>query len=236
MSPPSAVPTNTAAAAVANQGTQQQHQVPKDNSPRIPSAAPPPYTPPVRSSHTNLHPFMTMAARSIPLSDLQQSLLQQQPIPTTERPITTHVLGNLADEACETEAVEDIAMFPLTIRINTSINVNKNDNIVCLSESPTQHANAIAAAVTKAIEDSSSGNCGIPMVDGDGNPRPIRIEVDAGTVVDGQRNMVGTEAVVLNILRQREDMRKRRQQSDNEDENNGSENQGEPSAKRRRSS
>lgn len=209
--------------------------MPKDNSPRMSGAAPPPYTPPARQP--SLHSFINMAAaRGIPLSELQQALV------ATQRTIATHVLNDAADDACADTDGADGSLYPLTMRINTSINVTKNDNIVCLSDTPTQHANAIAAALTKAIEDSSSGGCGIPMVDGDGNPRPIKIEVDAGFVVDGQRNIIGTEASVLNILRQREETSqgtavplRRRRQDDDEGDNEGSEEQGEPSTKRRRS-
>lgn len=220
------------------------HQLPKDNSPRMADAAPPPYTPPVRLQNIHLQPFM--ATRGIQLSELQQRLLQQQSVPPTQRPVTTHVLSDTADEAYSEEAAAaaeaGLPFLPLSIRINTSINVSKNNNIVCVTDSPTQHANAIASAVTKAIEESSSGNCGIPMVDGDGNPRPIRIEVDAGTVVDGQGNIVGSEAIILNILRQRDEIRQqrewaernaRRRQREDEDEVGGD--AGESSAKRRRS-
>lgn len=190
---------------------------------------------------------MVVASHSLPLSGLQQTYLRQQQQPvinTTQRTLTTHVLNDTADEAYCGEEDTEASLFPLTMRINTAISVSKNDNIVCLSDTPTQHASTIAAAVSKAIEQSSSGSCGIPMVDGDGNPRPIRIEVDAGTVVDGQRNVVGTEAAVLNILRQREVMRQqqgsreRRERVSDEgwgNEGGASESLGEPSSKKRRS-
>ena len=82
------------------------------------------------------------------------------------------------------------------------------------------------------------------MVDGDGNPRPIKIEVDAGLVVDGQNNLVGTESAVLKILQQREaqrqaaDLRRRRESvnGDEDEADEADEAEGQPSVKRSRSS
>jgi hypothetical protein len=127
---------------------------------------------------------------------------------------------------------EDEAISPLTLRINTSINITKSNNLVCLTDTPTSHANAIAEAVTQAIQRTSSGNCGIPMIDGNGNPRALRIEVDAGMVVDGTGNVVGSQKVIDEVLRQRGELRRhdlRRQREDSESIDSV------PSFKRRRS-
>lgn len=106
----------------------------------------------------------------------------------------------------------------ISLRINTSITVSSNDNMVCLAETPADHANAIAEAVVKAIQQHSSGQCGIPMIDEEGRPRPIRIEVDAGLTVEGTGNVIGKEAVVAEVLRQKgQCLRRRRQESDHDD-------------------
>ena len=107
----------------------------------------------------------------------------------------------------------------ISLRINTSITVSSNDNMVCLAETPAEHANAIAEAVVKAIQQHSSGQCGIPMIDEDGRPRPIRIEVDAGLTVEGTGNVIGKESIVAEVLRQRgQSLRRRRQDSEGDDE------------------
>ncbi|KAI6783702.1 uncharacterized protein J7T54_001578 [Emericellopsis cladophorae] len=119
------------------------------------------------------------------------------------RPLTTTAL--------EGDELDDSTISPLTLRINTSINILKNNNLICLSDSPANHATAIADAVTQAIQKHSSGNCGIPMIDGNGNPRPVRIDIDAGMVTDGVGNVVGSESIVLEVLRQRGDMKRQRE-------------------------
>ncbi|KAG5949964.1 hypothetical protein E4U53_005606 [Claviceps sorghi] len=91
----------------------------------------------------------------------------------------------------------------ISLRINTSVRVSSNNNHVCLSETPAAHANAIARAVVRAIHESSSGQCGIPMIDEDGRPRPVRIHVDAGLEVHGEGNVVGGDDLVGELLRRR---------------------------------
>lgn len=40
------------------------------------------------------------------------------------------------------------------------------------------------------------GEHGIPMIDENGRPRPIKVEVRAETRVDGSKNVVGEKAVI----------------------------------------
>ncbi|KAG6066034.1 hypothetical protein E4U32_006619 [Claviceps aff. humidiphila group G2b] len=89
----------------------------------------------------------------------------------------------------------------IILRINSSVRISSNNNRVCINETPAQHANAIARAVVHAIQENSAGQCGIPMIDEDGRPRPVRIEVDAGLEVHGEGNVVGHEAFVRDYLR-----------------------------------
>lgn len=126
------------------------------------------------------------------------------------------------------------SMSPLSLCINTSINISKSNNLVCLVDSPANHANAIAEAVVQALQKHSSGSCGIPMIDGDGNPRHIKIEVDAGMVVDGMGNVVGNEKIIDEVLRQRAELR-RRDLRRLQDEADGPDLESQPSTKRRRS-
>ncbi|KAG6002337.1 hypothetical protein E4U54_000903 [Claviceps lovelessii] len=99
----------------------------------------------------------------------------------------------------------------ICLRINTSVRVSSNNNHVCLNETPAEHANAIARAVVHAVQQNSSGQCGIPMIDEDGRPRPVRIEVDAGLEVHGQGNVVGNEKFVVEILRQQQQQQQQKQ-------------------------
>jgi hypothetical protein len=113
---------------------------------------------------------------------------------------------NVQVDPCDAENFVDDeeAQNPICLRINTSVNITQSNNIVCLSDTPpAEHAIAIANAVVKAMQENSSGNCGIPMIDEDGRPRPIKIEVDASMLVEGSGNVVGRQSVINEFLRQR---------------------------------
>ncbi|KAG5964542.1 hypothetical protein E4U57_005222 [Claviceps arundinis] len=112
-----------------------------------------------------------------------------------------------SQQAPDTDSTEDSdtdtddSPSGIILRINTSVRISSNNNHVCINETPAQHANAIARAVVHAIQENSAGQCGIPMIDEDGRPRPVRIEVDAGLEVHGEGNVVGHEAFVRDYLR-----------------------------------
>lgn len=124
---------------------------------------------------------------------------------------------------------EDAPSSPIHLRINASVRVCNSDNLVCFDKSPADHANAIAKAVVQAIEEHSSGQCGIPMIDEDGRPRPISIDVDAGVTIEGKGNIVGGRSTVCNALARRHGLARWGLDGDDEED-------GEPSAKRRRPS
>ncbi|KAI5466192.1 hypothetical protein BGZ63DRAFT_420696 [Mariannaea sp. PMI_226] len=133
----------------------------------------------------------------------------------------------------DSEQTDPESSTPINLRINASINVNRNNNVVCLDTTPAENANSIAQAVVKAMMEGSAGRCGIPMIDENGAPRPLRIEVDAGMVIEGEGNIVGSRQAVSDILRRQPlplSLRRRRE-DDIEDQD-----QEHQLAKRRRSS
>jgi hypothetical protein len=138
-------------------------------------------------------------------------LLQQQQAVLGRTPSATLV-------ADEDEADAEEGQSPISLRINTSIRISSNNNLICINDTPADHANAIARAVVVALQENSSGQCGIPMIDEDGRPRPVRIEVDAGMEVRGMGNVIGNEKVVNEVLRQRSDRRRQRDDSEEEEE------------------
>ncbi|OAA33031.1 hypothetical protein AAL_00496 [Moelleriella libera RCEF 2490] len=117
---------------------------------------------------------------------------------------------------------DDEAQSPIHLRINTSVRVNSNNNVVCMRDTPAEHANAIARAVVRALQENSSGQCGIPMIDEDGRPRPVKIEVDAGMDVLGADNVVGNESFVRHVFTSNL-RRKRRDEEEDEDEDEAAE-------------
>ncbi|OTA08468.1 hypothetical protein A9Z42_0001560 [Trichoderma parareesei] len=186
--------TTTAAAAF-------QSYIPgsKISSSQTPLASPPPaYTP-----HT--------------APDIASQVRQQLREPfIMGRPSMPEAVLEALATADDDEQDQEESISPISLRINTSVLISKNNNLVCLTDTPASHANAIARAVVKAIQENSSGQCGIPMIDEDGRPRPVKIEVDAGITVEGSGNMVGNEAVVTEVLRQRGLGRKRAADFDDE--------------------
>ncbi|KFA66514.1 hypothetical protein S40285_00673 [Stachybotrys chlorohalonatus IBT 40285] len=98
----------------------------------------------------------------------------------------------------------------ISLRVNTAINITNSNNLICLSGTPADHANAIARAVVEAINKNSSGQCGLPMINENGEPRPVRLEIDAGIVVEGAGNIIGTEDIILQVIRERASYKRRR--------------------------
>ncbi|KAL6868657.1 hypothetical protein J3F83DRAFT_737913 [Trichoderma novae-zelandiae] len=188
----------TATAAAAFQSCMA---APKETSRQTPLTSPPPaYTP---------RTALDFAAQ------MRQQL--REPFILGRPSIPEAVLEALVTED-EDEQDQEESISPISLRINTSVLISKNNNLVCLTDTPASHANAIARAVVKAIQENSSGQCGIPMIDEDGRPRPVKIEVDAGITVEGSGNVVGNEAIVNEVLRQRSLTRKRAADFDDENE------------------
>ncbi|KAH6898448.1 hypothetical protein B0T10DRAFT_109308 [Thelonectria olida] len=190
-----------------------QAAVPKDTNVR--AASPPPAYTPRRTPN-----IAAMIAQGIPGYRIQHFFPQAEAQHAT------------LESAADDEEEEDSASkSPISLRINSSINISSNNNIICIESTPSENANAIAQAVAKAILEGSSGRCGIPMIDENGVPRPLMIEVDAGMVIEGANNIVGSRAAVNEVLKHRNTppLSLRRPREEHGDD------QTQPAAKRRRS-
>ncbi|KAF5131528.1 hypothetical protein E5D57_007883 [Metarhizium anisopliae] len=104
---------------------------------------------------------------------------------------------------CTEDNRTDEALSSIRLHINAAVEVLGDSNCVSISESPADRANAIARAILNTIKENSSGQCGIPMVDEDGRPRPIKIKVDASTEVLGADNVVAHEEIIIGESRKR---------------------------------
>jgi hypothetical protein len=138
----------------------------------------------------------------------------------------------------EDEVGEDEGPSSISLRINTSVNVSKSNNIICLDATPADHANSIAQAVVQAIHKHSSAECGIPMIDEQGRPRPVNIEVDASMMVEGSGNIIGGQEAILRVLAERSQQQRLMRVRQREDDESpfGAEAEGsQMPAKRRRS-
>ncbi|EQB48836.1 hypothetical protein CGLO_11895 [Colletotrichum gloeosporioides Cg-14] len=69
-------------------------------------------------------------------------------------------------------------LSPISLRISTRINIASDGNLIALPSSPSEQANSIARAVVEAIQGQDWAT-GLPMIDENGRPRPLKLEVDA---------------------------------------------------------
>ncbi|CAJ0545828.1 Ff.00g093010.m01.CDS01 [Fusarium sp. VM40] len=199
-----------------SQSQDPQIAIPKDNTP------PPAYTPRRVPDFSSLAARM-FQARQNTLTNISGSI--QRP-PHPQAACTSMLSGDVSDDQDETSE----GSSPICLRIDTSINVSRSNNIVCLVATPAEQANAIAKAVVQALHEGSSGQCGIPMIDESGCPRPLKIEVDAGLVVEGTGNIIGSRDVIGELVSRRAESSLRRPHDENENEEDFT------PAKRRRSS
>ncbi|KAM0564403.1 hypothetical protein ACHAPJ_000616 [Fusarium lateritium] len=199
-----------------SQSQDPQVAVPKENTP------PPAYTP------RRIPALPALAARIMQaqqgnFASMAQTIQQSQQQQAARATLLSGAASDDQDEAPEGSS-------PISLKIDTSINVSRSNNIVCLTATPAEQANAIARAVVQALHEGSSGRCGIPMIDESGCPRPLRIEVDAGLVVEGTGNVIGSRDVVGELIKRRAEPSLRRPRNEDEDEDEIT------PAKRRRSS
>ncbi|KAJ4271783.1 hypothetical protein NW762_000489 [Fusarium torreyae] len=198
-----------------SQSQDPQVAVPKENTP------PPAYTP------RRIPALPALAARIMQAQQGNFASMAQN-IQQSQQQAARATL--LSDAASEDQDVAPEGSSPISLKIDTSINVSRSNNIVCLTATPAEQANAIARAVVQALHEGSSGRCGIPMIDESGCPRPLRIEVNAGLVVEGTGNIIGSRDVVGDLIKRRAEPSLRRPRDEGEDEDEIT------PAKRRRSS
>jgi hypothetical protein len=96
----------------------------------------------------------------------------------------------------EEEGEESLSSIKLTI--HAPLVINGSGNLVAHDSSAA--ANAIALGVVNALRQLSMGQHGIPMIDEQGRPRPLTVEVLAETDVDGHNNVVGEKAVLARMM------------------------------------
>lgn len=83
------------------------------------------------------------------------------------------------------------------------MHVTRSNNIVCLRSAPEEAAGEAARLVMDALKAGSAGTGGLPMIDEEGRPRPVVLEVEAGWRIEGDGNVVGREDIVRDVVRAR---------------------------------
>ncbi|EXF76361.1 hypothetical protein CFIO01_12057 [Colletotrichum fioriniae PJ7] len=157
--------------------------IPKDNDPwRQPQ-------PPAYSPQAQPMVFGSITSHFVRRDVTHDSQYSQQ---------TSHLPHHSILDAEEEEEEEDSP--PISLRISTRIDVASDSNLIALPYSPAAQANSIAKAIVDAIYERD-WTVGCPLIDENGRPRPLKLEVDAGITVRGSSNIIGTEAVITEFLR-----------------------------------
>ncbi|GKT63507.1 hypothetical protein ColTof3_10846 [Colletotrichum tofieldiae] len=143
---------------------------------------PPAYTPPARPRI-----FENFASR----------FTGQDAVPDSGGVGTIEPLDSIL-EAITDDGVEESS--PISLRISTRIKVASDGNLIALPCAPTDQANSIAKAIIEAIQ-GRDWVAGFPMIDENGRPRPLKLEIDAGMTVEGSSNVIGTESAISQFLR-----------------------------------
>lgn len=98
---------------------------------------------------------------------------------------------------------DDDDRSPIELRITTTVQVEGDNNAILLTATPAEHARVITEAVTATIRQAGGLNDGIPMIDEEGRPRPLRISVSAGMNMEGSGNVLGNADHVMRFLGKR---------------------------------
>jgi len=113
------------------------------------------------------------------------------------------------------ESEMDATHSPINIKISSPITVIGDGNLVAID--PVEMASSIAHCIVRSIKDCSMARAGIPMIDEEGRPRPIDVQVDTKIKVQGAKNTVGKKAVLFG-LRATRDLKRKREQTEGADE------------------
>ncbi|KAM0587278.1 hypothetical protein D7B24_000035 [Verticillium nonalfalfae] len=166
-------------------------EAPKQGVPSARQELPPAYSPPMP---TRLQEGIAATLMSNPNASLRQlgHRLLAAPLPSATM---------LTSPDPDDDPFEELS--PINLRISTRVNVSRDNNLVALPSTPSDQASLVAEAIVRAFKSSTVMEGGIPMIDQDGRPRPVKIEVDAGMTVEGSHNIVGTESIIADVLRNR---------------------------------
>jgi hypothetical protein len=156
------------------------------------------------------------------LQELQCSLTpspRSQPL-TVPPPAYTYQSNNLqaaahiVDDLVEPDM--DATHSPINIKISSPITIIGDANLIAID--PAEIASGMANCIIRSVKDCSMARAGIPMIDEEGRPRPIDVQVDAGIIVRGTKNTIGKKEVLFSIRATRGSKRKREQMGDGNDE------------------
>jgi hypothetical protein len=106
--------------------------------------------------------------------------------------------ADFEDDGDENEGDDLQNLSAIRLFIDTPLTVVGDNNMIALDASVS--ASKIALAVVQALKQMTMEGIGVPMIDEDGRPRPIKVNVVAETTVTGSKNVVGERAVLSTLF------------------------------------
>ncbi|TVY50152.1 hypothetical protein LOCC1_G000073 [Lachnellula occidentalis] len=103
-------------------------------------------------------------------------------------------IHNTHVDSSDDENEEEPRLSEIRITVNTPLMITGDGNSVSVDVA--LNASKVSAAVVAALRGMSTVAGGVPMIDGDGRPRPITMEVTAEIKVEGSNNVVGDKAIL----------------------------------------
>ncbi|KAH8663086.1 hypothetical protein BGZ60DRAFT_412725 [Tricladium varicosporioides] len=139
---------------------------------------PPPY-----QAYPSFHHFAIMAANN-PSQNAAHLPLQ----------------GQVTHPAIENDSEDDDSSTTLSeiqLGISAPLRITGDNNIISIDTAT--NASRISLAVVSALRQISTAG-GVPMLDANGELRPIRVDVMAETTVEGNGNTIGERAVLSQVV------------------------------------
>jgi hypothetical protein len=103
-------------------------------------------------------------------------------------------IQNAHVDSSSDENEEEPRLSKIRITVNTPLMITGDSNSVSVDVA--LNAAKVSAAVVAALRGMSTVAGGVPMIDGDGRPRPITFECTAEMKIEGSNNVVGDKAVL----------------------------------------
>jgi hypothetical protein len=109
----------------------------------------------------------------------------------------THHNDSDSDSDSETEESPH-KLSEIHLKISTPLVIQGNGNLVSIDTAA--NATKISLGVVSALRQITSASGGVPMIDEDGRPRPIKIDITAEVRVHGSCNIVGEKAILAKTV------------------------------------
>jgi hypothetical protein len=107
-------------------------------------------------------------------------------------PFGHSLMPNPPAHAFEEDDNEQEAASNVSITIRAGVTITGNNNVISVDPSTT--GCKIAVAIVTGLRQISGISGGVPMIDENGRPRPIIVDVDASTKIEGSDNFLGEKA------------------------------------------